>query len=160
MKVRELATLVRTLQSNKTIRAIEKNICGDLIGQGCYRDVYVLKQNPDYVVKIERDPSKGAFANVLEYRNWMDNKEWKTMAKFLAPCLLINETGQVLIQRRISRDGKCKKDYPKEIPIFFTDLKYKNFGWIGDQFVCCDYSFFRLGDLKMSKAKWWGTIKN
>lgn len=143
----------------KTIAQIIKFNCGEKIGEGVHRDVYELKTNPEYVVKIERDPSTGDFANVTEWRNYINNKDWKFLGQWLAPCELINETGQVMIQRRV--EHRRRKDYPKYIPSVFTDLKLRNFGWIGDRFVCCDYSFmpFTLGKNKMKYVKWWGTLK-
>lgn len=132
-----------------------------MLGAGHFRDVYVLKQNPKYVVKIVRDPSRGSFANVTEWINYINNREWKFLAPYLAECELINETGQVMVQRRV--EHRSKKEYPKEIPALFTDTKYKNFGWIGDRFVCCDYSFIPIyfivkGKSKFKRVKWWGEV--
>jgi hypothetical protein len=142
----------------KNLNQISKLICDELLGKGLYRDVYVLRQNPDYVVKIERNLGTGQFANVCEWRNYINNKDWEWFEKWLAPCEIITYDGQVLIQKRIMH-GK-KKDYPKLIPAMFTDTKYRNFGWIGTRFVCCDYSFIpfyiiKTGNSKMKKAKWW-----
>lgn len=149
---------INKLMSGKNLNGIVKSVCGELIGRGLYRDVYVLKQNPKYVVKIERDPTTATFANVTEWRNYINNKGWDFLAEWLAPCEMINETGQVMIQRRV--EHRKRKDYPTHVPIFFTDLKLTNFGWIGEQFVCCDYSFLILaavakGKNKMKYAKWW-----
>lgn len=147
---------------NKSLKQFIKEMCGEKLGTGLYRDVYVLKDYPDYVVKIERDMGSGMFSNAHEWRHWVQNEDWKWFSQWLAPCEAINETGNILIQRRVTH-GK-RKDYPKYIPTFFTDLKYRNFGWIGDQFVCCDYAFIPFyivqeGKNKMKYAKWWGTIK-
>jgi len=148
------------LFEGKTVNSIHKKMCGELIGQGLYRDVYILKQNPAFVVKIERDMTGGNFANAMEWRNYINNKEWKFLADYLAECIAITQTGQVMIQRRV--EHRSKKEYPKMIPAMFTDTKYKNFGWTGaGKFVCCDYSFIpfftiKVGHNSMKKAKWWG----
>lgn len=144
--------------SGKNINQCVRILCGEQIGEGLHRDVYVLKQNSDYVVKVERDPSRTNFANVMEWRNYVDNKDWKKLSCWLAPCEMINETGQILIQQRVYHNRK-RKDYPKYIPSIFTDLKLKNFGWIGDKFVCCDYPLFIISECKMKYAKWWGSLK-
>ncbi len=133
MTAKELSRLC----AGKSITEIKKLICGKKLGYGVHRTVYILKQDPDYVVKIERDFRKGMFANVTEWRNYMDNLHWHWFAKWLAPCVMIDEPGRILIQKRVVQD---KRPYPKKIPALFTDLKKCNFGWIGDQFVCCDYS--------------------
>lgn len=146
--------LVKLLKG-KTVNQIKKQLCGELLGSGVYRDVYVFKQSPKHVIKIEADMSKANFANVTEWRNYIDLKERHWFSKFLAPCEIINQTGEVLIQQRVTH--KEKKDYPKKIPIYFTDIKRTNFGWIGNQFVCCDYSFLRQplkSGKQLRKANW------
>jgi len=150
LSIKQVKKLITGLNLNQTV----SKICGELIGKGLYRDVYVLKQNTKYVVKIERDMTTAQFANATEFRHYIDNREWDFLKDWLAPCELINETGQVMIQQRITHGRR--KDYPKYIPYVFTDLKLKNFGWIGDKFVCCDYSFFRMvSNKEMRYAKWW-----
>lgn len=143
----------------KNFKQIIKLICGEFIGEGVYRDVYVLKQDPRFVVKIEPDPSKAQFANVTEWRNYIEWHDHYVVSGGLAPCESISEDGQVLIQCRVNWKDKRRKDYPTHIPGIFTDLKLKNFGWIGNQFVCCDYSFFRHAPLKFRYARWWGSLK-
>jgi len=154
-----LASILQGLTTSE----IRKNVCGSLIGKGTYRDVYELKSNPDYVVKIERSMRNAMFCNVTEWRNYINNREWTWFEQWLAPCEMISQSGQILIQRRVSH--KRRKDYPKYIPAVFTDLKLANFGWIGEQFVCCDYSFIpfyfiKVGKSKMKYAKWWGSLKH
>lgn len=159
MNNKELIALRKELQG-KTVRQIKRSICGEKIGCGMYRDTYLLKSNPDYVVKIERNMSKAAFCNVTEWRNYIENREWKWLAEWLAPCEMISIDGIVLIQQRVRY--KTRKDYPKHIPACFTDMKLDNFGWIGDKFVCCDYAtlLFYCGQRnKMRYAKWFGTLK-
>ena len=141
-----------------TISQRMKLVCGKRIGRGLYRDVFIFKHDPNYVVKVERDQSTAQFANVTEWRNYIDNKEWKWFAKYLAPCEYISVDGRILIQRRV--EHRDHKEYPKEIPAMFCDVKYQNFGWIGKQFVCCDYSFIpfyivSVGKSKYKRAKWW-----
>lgn len=153
---------INSLIKGKRLNGICRVLCGDKIGKGINREVFVLKQNSNYVVKVEGDPSSGAFANVLEWRNYCDYRDVIAFGKYLAPCELITETGQILVQRRVG--FKMRKDYPKYIPAVFTDLKIQNYGWIGNQFVCCDYPYLLLlgTDPKKSKyAKWWnGNGKN
>jgi len=61
-----------------------------------------------------------------------------------------------------AQEPKNKKlERPREVPEFFSDLKYDNWGWIGNKFVCHDYGFlykFIKYDKKMQKIKkdcWW-----
>ena len=151
MGVKHALSLIR----GKSIGRIIKTCCGEKIGSGSCRDVYAFKQYPEYVIKIERDPSGGDFANVCEWKNWVNHRQWNLIGEWLAPCIAINETGQVLVQRRV-RPGR-RKDYPKYIPVLLTDLKLENFGWIGKKFVCCDYPMLIMPEpkKKMKYAKWW-----
>jgi hypothetical protein len=135
----------------KDIDYISKKICGKHIGSGFSRDVYELKDNPRYVVKIEKYPEEGNFCNAQEWRNWIDCYGW--LKEWLCPCIMINETGQVLIQKKVRFLDKSK--YPNRIPNIFSDLKYKNGGFIGNRFVFVDYPSFILTSPRMKKAKWW-----
>lgn len=146
------------LLHGKTVDQIRKKLCGERLGYGLHRHVYVFKQFPEYVIKLERDMGSGQFANVTEWRNYINHKDWKWLGRWLAPCVTINETGSVMVQKRVT-PGK-RKDYPTHIPCLFTDLKLANFGWIGDQFVCCDYAYLLnmviIGKRSnMKYAKWW-----
>lgn len=155
---------ILALINGKSVNQVYKCLCGELLGKGVYRDVYVFKKYPAYVIKIERDMTRANFANVTEFRNYIQHKDWKFLSDWLAPCEIINQTGSILIQERVTWDGKRRKDYPKYVPAMFTDLKLKNFGWIGDRLVCCDYSFIpfyivKVGKNSMKYAKWWGTLR-
>lgn len=129
-------------------------LCGELLNYGIHRDVYALKDNNYYVVKVERDFSEGNFSNVCEWRNWINNKDWKKLGKWLAPCEAILDSGQILIQRRVHQCNN--RQPPLAVPWLFTDLKLQNWGWIGDQFVCCDYPFllFHSQQIRLKRARW------
>lgn len=153
--------VMKILRSTKNIRKLKAQLCGEKLGAGTFRDTYVLAHNPKYVVKIERDMSEGYFANVTEFRNFIEYRDWTFVNKWMAPCLFISNNGQVLIQRRANWDGKKRKDYPKQVPVVFTDTKISNCGWVCDQFVFIDYSFMIVNaGRKWKTAKWFGSIKH
>lgn len=155
MRLREIQKALGRDQ-DLSIDKIIKKYCGEKIGSGLYRDVYVLKDNPRYVMKIERVVTAGDFANVCEWRNYINFKDWKKFSKYLAPCHGINQNGTFLIQTRLTRTSASIKDFPKKIPNWFQDRKVQNFGWIKNQFVCCDYVKFHMGvEYAMDDAKWW-----
>ena len=146
----------------KFIKHLEKNnlllrrrdVLGEFLAEGIHRRVYVCKIDPRYVVKIEPSMIAGDFANVMEWRFWIDNKEWKDLSKWLAPCEIISQDGRILIQRRVQ--FYMSREYPERIPSLFTDLKKGNYGWIGKQLVCCDYPFTLMNNhsLRLKKIKW------
>lgn len=125
---------------------------GKEIGNGSGRTVYECVYDPTVVIKVETWSQ--SFQNINEWRAWEDSKEHKSVSKWLAPCVAISNCGTILIQKRTE---PCSKDqYPKKLPDFFTDYKYKNFGIYKGKFVCHDYGLLRLEyDLKLKKVKWW-----
>ena len=148
--------LTKLLQSygNISSRGALRYFCGPMVGSGLNREVYELKQDHRFVVKIQKSVG---FDNVMEWYIWNQISSCEEIAKWFAQPLVINSVGTVLVQRRV--EFRKKKDYPTRIPIFFTDLKIQNFGFIGDQLKCVDYGCLRLGyvlDYKKSRyAKWW-----
>ncbi|HAZ25311.1 MAG TPA: hypothetical protein DCY95_12405, partial [Algoriphagus sp.] len=122
MKTPTLNQIWSQVHPDDTIPQIIEKICGELIGKGTYRDVYELKANPRYVVKIERDMSTGRFCNATEYVNWCDLRFWDFIEPWLCPCVRITETSQVLIQKR-AKPIESIDQLPKEVPAIFTDLK-------------------------------------
>lgn len=131
-----------------------KKFTGYKLSFGKYRDVYVLKDNPNYVLKMQRSYEDGNFANAVEYRNWVNLRK-KPIGKYLAPCHTVSMDGAFLIQTRVLQ-SQVIAHYPKKIPNLFTDNKIQNYGWIRDQFVCCDYSYLLIGvQYKLKKVKWW-----
>jgi hypothetical protein len=148
--------LIKTVETSGaiSIKGALYKYCGELVGRGLNRDVYVYKYDANYVVKIQRTQS---FDNVLEWEIWK-SISFSQLHKWFAPCMIINEMGTVLIQRKV--ETKKKKYYPKRLPLFFTDFKYANYGFIGDQFVCCDYAgvlsiVWNLYKNQSRYVKWW-----
>jgi hypothetical protein len=154
MRIQDIYQLFGECCRSKT--KTKRFLCGQFIGSGCYRDVYIFKPDDRFVIKIERDQSRGNFANAMEWRNYINCREWPAMAKWLSPCEAISADGRIMLQRRVKRsvDGEGIK-YPLKIPSLFTDTKRANWGLLNGKFVCCDYSFFSQCDFKMKKAKWW-----
>jgi hypothetical protein len=124
------------------------------IGNGIYRDVYrtIMKH---LVIKIA-NCQKGQMENIMEMKLWEEVKDMP-IKKWFAPCVKVSESGKYLLQEKIEHGRQ--QDYPEEVPHFFIDMKYTNYGWIGKQFVCCDYSDFIItngfNSKKMKKAEWW-----
>lgn len=130
-------------------------ILGELLGIGIHRKVGVFKPDTSLVIKCAIDYPN---INILEEEVWTTVRDTQ-IAKWFAPCISISPCGMFLLQKRV--ETKPKAEYPKLIPSFFGDLKYKNYGWIGKQFVCCDYasllstSMSHKWNEKMVKAHWW-----
>lgn len=148
-----IAAIDAAVKVHQNPKELLKAIGGERIGRGIYRDVYEVRDNPKYVIKIERKPGSGNFANACEWINYCNNRDWHKLGPWLADCLTINKNGTVLIQRKVEFRDRDK--YPDKIPSIFTDTKYQNFGWIGDRFVCCDYPYFKVVGFGMRVAKWW-----
>lgn len=130
-------------------------LCGELIGFGISRWVFEYSLDPkNYVVKIDMSDKN---ANVIEWTAWDSVKHNKDVAKWFAPCKYLSCCGRILVQKRANK--KDIKSYPKEIPAFLWDVKYDNYGFIGNQLVCVDYAIHGLiengmNSKRMKKANW------
>lgn len=137
---------------------LKEFILGEKLGFGLNRTVYAYKLSPDYVLKCALEYPN---INVLEEEVWQMVRD-TDIAKWFAPCMQISQCGMYLLQKRVEQ--RPKSEYPKLIPSFFGDLKYKNFGWIDDQFVCCDYAGFVCTSMshkwsgRLKKAEWWESV--
>lgn len=151
----------RPSRVNKALDAVEhlslrtkiRHLCAEQLGSGQYRDVFVLKQDRRFVVKIERDFSTGEFANASEWRNYINNRDDWFIRGWLAPIAQVTLNSQILVMRR-ARHGAIET-YPRYIPAWLTDCKRTNYGFIGSRFVCCDYSFLTRESRRMKRARWW-----
>ena len=130
-----------------------KLICGEIIGEGAYRQVYECRLNKDWVVKVEDEDDDGNFCNVNEWKTWTTKKHELAVAGWLAPCHQISHGGRFLIQSRTR--PVAKKDLPVKIPAFLTDVKAENFGRLDDRVVCHDYGFISTYmKTRLIKAHW------
>jgi len=136
------------------------SLCGKKLGSGSYRTVYEHNWDKRYVVKIEPNNTE---CNMAEFMLWSEvcglcgDLAW--VKDWFAPVLWMSPNGKILVMRRTQE--KDKKERPRKVPDFFTDLKRENFGWIGNKFVCHDYGFihkFIKYGSKMQKVRqdaWW-----
>lgn len=125
---------------------------GELLGYGTHRKVFACKLRPDLVVKVEEEEYR-YFANVTEQKFWDDNREYKPVSQWLAPCEFLSPDGRLLLQRRA--EPAREKDLPDKIPSFLTDLKLSNFGWLDGRLVCVDYAITLPNpNIRLRKADW------
>lgn len=132
-------------------------LCGEKIGSGSYRSVYEFNLNPKkYVIKIE---PMSTDCNLTEFMLWDEirglkgNLEW--VKNWFAPILYCSPNGKVIVMERTN--PMPFKNRPDKVPSFFTDVKFNNFGWIGNRLVCHDYGFinrFIEYKNKFQKAEW------
>ena len=132
---------------------------GKHIGEGCTRTVYEMEYDKTKVIKKALN-EQGKRDNVLEYEIWNQVK-WSYYKKWFAPIHQVSEHGDYLVMDRAIVKDRDK--YPKKIPTFFHDTKYKNYGFIGRKFVMVDYAnlgFIDGFNKRMKKADWWGRDNN
>ena len=106
-------------------------MCGDRIGQGIAREVYVFKPNPNWVIKFEL--AEQDFQNVTEWAVWQAAPD--KAAKWLAPCIDISAHGKILLQMRCEPLVKPPKKYPK----WMQDMHRFNWGLLKGKPVAMDY---------------------
>ena len=148
------------MENNFINKEIYGLFIGKTLGRGMSRTVYTHALDPTLVIKIEEKAQ--SFQNIREWEYWNENKDFKPIAEWLAPCIAISPCGSVLIQKRVNSLDYSK--YPKMIPHFLTDNKYQNYGLLNGKFVCFDYGSIPLSmgitiikkKTKMKKVEWWG----
>ncbi len=130
-------------------------LIGRRIGVGAFRYVYELRYDNRYVIKVASDED-GRAVNLLEWKVWCEVGSTPA-GKWFADVVGVSGGGKYLVQKKV--EMLPRHQYPKEIPHFFTDTKYSNFGYLeGKGFVCLDFgsfNMFRGISAKMRKADWW-----
>ncbi|MGK6342870.1 hypothetical protein ACMGDK_11560 [Chryseobacterium sp. DT-3] len=135
---------------------------GQKINEGSYRSVYEYNFDPNkYVIKIEPNSTE---SNANEFLIWEEvsglcgNLSW--VKDWFAPVLFMSPDAKILVMERTFPYKTIRgKDLvrPEKIPDFFSDVKFSNFGWLGNKLVCHDYGFinrFIKYDKKFRKANW------
>lgn len=122
---------------------------GALIGSGMSREVYEHPFDPTKVIKVEN--SAKHFQNVKEWEIWQQFKDCPDVARWLAPCHFISDSGTFLIMDKV-RDLPENKKIDK-LPFFITDRKRDNLGMIGNRVVARDYALSII-TLQTRLTKW------
>ena len=120
--------LHRPTPSRAVTDAMIEHLCGDFLGYGIARHVFVYGPDPTKVIKLE-EPN-GWHQNVLENEAW-EQVQFTKWAKWFAPVHYISNCGRLLIQSRTTP----LTSMPRQIPNFLTDLKPDNLGMIGRRVV-------------------------
>src|SRR5690606_7513149 len=111
-----------------------KLLCGERLGSGISRVTFAGNMHPDCVVKVEE--GAGSFQNVIEWETWhrVIGTEFE---KWFAPCRWISPCGAILVMER-TQPGP-DDSYPEKMPVFLTDFKRQNYGFLKGNLVCHDY---------------------
>ncbi len=134
-------------------------MCGELLGDGISREVFVYRGNANFVVKVEINTT-ARFQNVMEYNFWQDAKGCSEIMKWIAPCVRISPYGNWMIQERTMPVtlAELRKRH-KRIPVWLSDSKDTNWGRLPNgKIVCHDYGIhLAVPSMRaaMKKADWW-----
>lgn len=131
-------------------------LCGQFLGEGMSRKVFVCGLDSSLVVKVETEA--GRFQNVKEWELWQEI-QYTSAAKWLAPCLHLSPDGTILVMARTS--PLALADYPDKLPVWLSDRKFANFGKYKGNFVCHDYGCnlamtHGAARNRMSNVHWYG----
>lgn len=121
-------------------------LCGEYLGEGISREVYVYRPNPTFVIKLQT--LTHSFDNATEWDVWNRVKDTEH-AKWFAPCHHISPNGIWMIQKRTN--PMVMGQLPKKVPAFLTDTKRTNVGEIDGQLCFHDYSLNLLMENGMTK---------
>lgn len=130
-------------------------VLGQHLGSGCFRDVWSCAFDPSLVIKIEKEDHPPHFDNTVEWKIWQEVQFDEDIAKWFAPCVGISPGGRVLVMKRTQpvTEAELEVAIPR-IPRFFHDVHAKNWGRIGDRYVCHDYAFNVVDDKYTAPALW------
>lgn len=139
-------------------------VLGALLGKGISRTVYQCRLDPGLVIKLE-DPAEKRFQNVTEWQTWDEASELHAARDWLAEPKWISENGLVLFMETTCKFNDTGKSWkvPERVPLFLSDLKSENFGWVHRRrkwlFVCHDYGLnlsinHGLNAYKTRKVEW------
>lgn len=117
------------------------SMLGEKLGTGCYRSTYVFNLNRDFVIKVE---PLNTHCNMAEWLFWQEiHKEDSDLKNWFAPVRWISPNGRLLVMQKTNQYPKNKNlTRPTKIPEIMNDVKWDNYGWIGNRFVCHDYASF------------------
>lgn len=116
---------------------------GREIGEGVYRRVFANPSEPDTsVIKVEKNIYARMFSNVLEWNVWDELRDHPEASKWLAPCVGISRSGNVLVQKRT--EPIRESEIPTEVPSFLWDAHGGNWGMFEGRPVVYDYAFTSL----------------
>lgn len=132
-------------------------VCGEMIGEGQYRQVFNCHLNPDWVIKKEKALNTN-HSNIYEFGLYSEFMDTEFGRRWLAPIKWLSPRGLWLIQMKTQPvpDGLL----PKQIPTLFCDLKRTNWGMLNGRVVCHDYGNngmfknLRPNVKRMKKATW------
>lgn len=136
---------------------IEGALIGEEIGRGAFRIVFECPFDDSIVIKSAFD-ERGVQSNIIENKIWREIEYAEHLAKWFAPVVAISGNGRFLVMKK-ARMSTDRKEFPAKVPHFFTDTKYQNYGFIGDQLVCIDYGSTIISQgmtKRQTKADWWG----
>lgn len=115
------------------------HVVGDMLGEGVDRTVF--EYMPDKTCVIKFSVRRGGFQNINEWDLWTQHKAGKgtSTCKWLAPCVSISHSGNVLIQKR-TKPVPFTWKLPNTVPNILTaDMKRENWGIYKGRLVCHDY---------------------
>lgn len=124
-------------------------LVGECLGQGAYRRTYALRHAPDLVLKLEYSHD---CANAKEWTTWqeLEHTEW---AKWLAPCVSLDEYTGALVQKRAPDLTDAQWEALEAYPAFLGDTGRRNWGWYEGRPVMRDYAFNHLARRGLSRMK-------
>jgi len=132
-------------------------LVGRKIGRGIHRSVHRLRFSPELVVKVAHSES-GRRANLKEYLIW-DIAECSRHARWLAPVRACSTDGSFLVMDYAH--PASRKDFPRRVPAFLSDLQYDNFGILDGRLVCVDYANAELELARgEEEARWWDAAES
>lgn len=128
---------------------INQMLFDERLGEGSTRETYVYRPDPKWVIKIE---CASTFHNVYEFDIW-NTVRGTIWEKWFAPIKWISPLGRAITMRRTKPPKVGGPGFPKSVPNFFTDVRYRNWGVLDGRWVCHDYAYCKLLRMGLKSAR-------
>jgi hypothetical protein len=117
-----------------------KDIIGEKIGHGYYREVFQYALNPRLVVKRIRKRVDCQHENITEYTNWRNLREITTISDLLVPVEDISVCGRYLLMLKTSPIVNMQlSSLPKYVPVGYCDGKIDQLSRLNKRTMIHDY---------------------
>lgn len=126
-------------QQSKSFK--KKEVLGEKIGKGFYREVYQYTGNTNWVIKVIRPNRKKCLhENKTEYENWSNLREVSLISKLLTPVVDMSTCGRFLLMEKTEPLGTNDiEKLPKYAPVGYYDGHINQLSKLNNKIVIHDY---------------------
>lgn len=117
-----------------------KDVIGEKIGQGHYREVFQYTLEPKFIIKKIRKRADCQHENITEYTNWRNLREIASISELLVPVEDISVCGRYLLMLKTEPIMNLKvNSLPKYVPVGYCDGHLDQLSRLNKRTIIHDY---------------------